>query len=434
MAAPINPGEIVDFDQPLNADPDYSATHVFSTADIVGTFGGLTQGDVAPGATPVIDFSAVPTITNDGVELFPINSEFGFVVTDFEGAVQKDFEGNPEYPEGFAGDLTDGDGAQIGLVVSDAPTDTFKTPAKLGTWLGGLGGNTVKASSEHYSVMLHVLSDQRFPGEPDAAYPLDDNRRMVGGEYDGRFVADILDEVGDANGDGVADIKDVLRPNETEITENIAVGDDYSVTMKDDGKLLYRWGNLVKRPNDVRIETELELPDEWKPLDAEPAPLFRVTAAELVVHHTITNNPNDQIRPEDYENESAIGVLPTFEVAADGRWVTTDDYYAGDGTLYPAGTVLRDPALADAAAGSTLVAIGAQSGDIDAGFTNAWYTTMDREPFEPDLSADESAYDIGPRWRLKPGKYGQELPGVEIPLDPSLPPPPTKDQIKYEVG
>ncbi|MEO0359870.1 MAG: hypothetical protein AAF322_02120 [Pseudomonadota bacterium] len=56
--------------------------------------------------------------------------------------------------------------------------------------------------------MLHVLSDQRFPGDPDAAYPLDDKLRMVGGEYDDRFVADILDEVGDANGDGVADTLD----------------------------------------------------------------------------------------------------------------------------------------------------------------------------------------------------------------------------------
>ena len=50
----------------------------------------------------------------------------------------------------------------MGLVVSDSPTDTFKTPAVLGTWLAGLGGNTVKASTEHYSVMQAILSTRNF--------------------------------------------------------------------------------------------------------------------------------------------------------------------------------------------------------------------------------------------------------------------------------
>ena len=84
--------------------------------------------------------------------------------------------------------------------------------------------------------------------------------------------------------------------------------------------------------------------------------LYKVTQAELVIHHTITNNPNDQVRPEDFENEAAIGTLPTYAIipdyTADGYparevWVTTDAYYAGDGTLYPAGTILRDDRLAD---------------------------------------------------------------------------------------
>ena len=422
----------------LNQTPTFTSTHVFSTADVTGTFDGLTQGTVGDG-TPVVDFNAVPEITKEGVLLYPINSEFGYNVTDFVGAVEKDFVLDPAYEEGWVGDLTGPVGEQMGLVISNSPTDTFKTPALLGTWLGGLGGDTIKASTEHYVVMQNILSDQRYPGDPDALYPLDDNLKMVGGEYDGQYVVDILPLVGDVNGDGVVDIKDILQPNETQISENILVGADYSVTMKDDGKLLYRWGNVIKKPNDVRIEASLDLPDEWLQRSTEPEdngliPLFRITQAELVTNHTITNNPNDQIRPEDFENESAIGTLPTYEILPDGKWVTTDAYYAGDGTLYPAGTVLRDPALVTAIAGSTLVAIGATSSDLDMGFTNAWYTTMDREPFEAVLNEDGTDYIVGPRWRLQPDKYGQDLPSVDIPLDPSLPPPPTKDELKYESG
>ena len=424
----------------LNQTPTFTSTHVFSTSDVTGTFDGLTEGTVGEGETHVVNFLADPdTTTMEGVFLYPINSEFGYNVTDFVGAVEKDFFADPEYEEGWVGDLTGAGGEQLGLVISNSPTDTFKTPALLGTWLAGMGGETVKASTEHYVVMQNILSDQRYPEDPDAVYQLDDNLRMVGGQYDGEFLSDILLVAADANGDGVVDIKDVLLPNETTIDSNILVGTDYSVTMKDDGKLLYRWGNVIKKPNDVRIEASLDLPDEWLQRSADPEnggliPLFRITQAELVTNHTITNNPNDQIRPEDFENESAIGRLPTYEILEDGRWVTTDDYYAGDGTLYPAGTVLRDPALVTAIANSTLVETGVITADLEMGFTNAWYTTMDREPFEAVLNADGTEYIVGPRWRLQPDKYGQDLPSVDIPLDPSLPPPPTKDQLKYESG
>ena len=64
MATPINPGDVLDFDQPLNTDPDYSVTYVFSTNDITGTFAGGT------GAT-YIDFSGASgtKITKEGVFL-----------------------------------------------------------------------------------------------------------------------------------------------------------------------------------------------------------------------------------------------------------------------------------------------------------------------------------------------------------------------------
>ena len=384
--------------------------------------------------------------------LYPIDSEFGFNVTDFEGAEPKTIDGS--YTEGWVGDVVVG-GEQIGIVVSDAPTDTFQTPAVLGTWLAGLGGNTVKASTEHYSVMQQVLSDQAFPDDPNAAYALDNNLILLSQNeaWDGQYVQDLLAGtatfdgelvvVEDRNLDGEIDIKDLLNPNESTINYDIAYSTDYSVTMKDDGKLLYRWGNTIKRPNDVRLEATLETPDEWDEIDPLTSlkSLYTITEAELVVHHTITNNPNDQVRPEDFENESAIGTLPTYEIVEDyegvlGRtvWLTTDDYYAGDGTLYPTGTILRDSDLAAANAGSLLAEIGADSSDLQLGFTNAWYTTMDREPFEPVLNEDGTEYVTGPRWRLLPDKYGQDLPSVTIPLDPSDEPPVQNGEEKYEVG
>ena len=44
------------------------------------------------------------------------------------------------------------------------------------------------------------------------------------------------------------------------------------------------------------------------------------------------------------------------------------------------------------------------------------------------------SYTSGPRWRLKPNKFGQDLPGLEIPLNECTPPPYANDNIKYEVG
>lgn len=436
-------------DQPTITTPTFTSTHIFSTDDVTGTFDGLRQGDILPGDAPIVDFTAVPTITKEGVMLYPVDSEFGFYVTDFVGAEDKirDYD----YGEGFVGDLTGAAGEQLGIVVSDARTDTFQTPAVLGTWLAGLGGNSVKASTEHYAVMQQVLSDQAYPDDPDAVYNLDDDLILLSQnpEWDGMYVADLLASpitygVTDKNDDGVLDIQDLLNPNESTIEYDIAYSSDYSVTMKDDGKLLYRWGNLVKRPNDVRLEATLDLPDEWTEEDPGTGllPLYKVTAAELVTDHTITNNPNDQIRPEDYENEAAIGTLPTYSVVPDYTldgegarevWVTTADYYAGDGTLYPAGTILKDENLAQNVAGSPLAAIGGVDEALRDGFTNAWFTTMDREPFEASMDASGD-YISGPRWRLQPDKYGQDLPGVVIPIDPSDPLPITSSEVKYEVG
>ncbi len=410
-----------------------SDLYKFSVDDITVTFDGQTIG-----TTPEsLDLTTSKTV--DGVTMNPIDSEFGFYVTDFIGAQDKVLDG--DFGEGWAGMSADGET----LYVSNSTTDKFSVPATLGTWLEGIGGSFVKASSEHYTVMQDILSDQKYPGDTSGYYQLDDDLRIIDyrtgedgmpvdetGAPSTSLVEDIMhdfyvkelvealeegagleapvtlykdfdrdgveeayyafmDDVeidgtmrnvvtvdidmdgvadywdGELNGFGTYGIADVLKPNESSIIEDIAYGDDYSVTLKDDGKLLYRWGNAIKRPNDVRIDTKIELPDAWTDDANEDgvADLFLVTAAEFVVNHTVTNNPNDQIRPEDFENEAAIGVLPSYEVNELGQWVSTDDYYAGDGSFYPAGTVLRDPALAELAQGSTAPVIGSVQEVVD---------------------------------------------------------------------
>lgn len=110
------------------------------------------------------------------------------------------------------------------------------------------------------------------------------------------------------------------------------------------------------------------------------------------------------------------------------------DFCAGDGTFLPAGTVLKDPAIPSMVARQLIDQIGATSVDLQDGFTNEWYTTQDRNPFEPVLNATGDEYDVDPRWRLKTPKFGQDLPGVEIPIDPFLSPPLKHGQLKYTRG
>lgn len=83
---------------------------------------------------------------------------------------------------------------------------------------------------------------------------------------------------------------------------------------------------------------------------------------------------------------------------------------------------------------------------------------MDREPYEwpydkfaddpykqdfvsfrsPDAAAAEGFTEdslvSGPRWRLTPNKFGQDLPGLEVPLNENTAPPFQRDNIKYETG
>ncbi len=246
------------------------------------------------------------------------------------------------------------------------------------------------------------------------------------------------------------DIVAALVPGEDNVipnNEDLYLGTHYSVRKKDDGKLLYSWGQAVKKPTDIRFVAHLPLPDTWK--DAEGKGL-KVTKAELRVKHSVTNNPNDQIRPEDWENEGATGLQPEYKkVDAETdteKWLSTRGCYEGDGDYIPAGTVLRD---------LSKDIPGALSSDLLGGYSNAWYTTIDRDPFawaykttsgdmvgsqtpNPDLGE----FKVGPRWRLINGKFGQNLPHLDMPkpldTDPNnpacIPPPYEKGELKFETG
>lgn len=455
-----------------------SPVHVFSVKDIQGGFDGSTFGTAGSkqdttiicginGGAPCPS-SISPVVDKQGITLYPVDSEFGFYVIDFLGASAKIRDN--DYKEGFVGDIVE-NGQIIGIKVSNSATDTFKVKPPLGTWCQGLGGNSVKCSTEHYTVMEHILSCHEvipylnadpltgkqkvlsFPGGGDsfdcANAELDDSLKILtGGIPSGDFTA----------------VTQMKANDNTTVLNDIAVSSDYSVTLKDDGKPLYRWGSLIKRPNDLRMYARLALPEQWKAKNAAGTLIndFKVTKARLIVNHLITNNPNDQLRPEDLENEAASGRKPSYRV--DGStWKSTKACYEGDGDLLDSeegssestfigvGTVLKNTSFA----APSLAGINpplAFASDLVQGFSNAFYTSLDRDPFEwsylkanSDPTINEFVGSLvpndalgslvsGPRWRLRANKFGQDIPGLEMPLKECSPPPFKNDNIKYVVG
>ena len=490
---------------PVQAVPYTSPLYPFSIDDVQGGFNGSTFGTTgavqdtsilcdAPGSSascpsevkPIVN-PKMPQGAGTSSALYPVDSEFGFYVVDFLGGAQKIRDN--DYMEGFVGNITadfptsaeiNGEMVQYnppiqgGIAVSNASTDTYKAKTPLGSWCRGLGGNSVKCETEHYSVLEHVLSchevipyffadpvsgtqamlpTQPFPvdfGTTDCALKgLDDVMFVLQNDVPTIRLTDATVGVQmDAN-------------DKTVLSDDIALSTDYAVRLKDDGKANYTWGGMVKLPNDIRIYKRLALPEEWKVAGAN----YAVTAAKLVIRHTITNNPNDQLRPEDIENEAATGRKPSYQVtsAGDGDvWKSTVDCFEGDGDFIEtddgatdpvpieAGTVLKNGpfSFTDYSVENDLYAF---SGDLVNGFTNAYYTTINRDPFEWSYVADPASTTqnfvgswlqndalgvlvTGPRWRLRPNKFGQDLPGLEIPLIECSEPPFEKGNIKYGVG
>lgn len=489
-----------------------SPVHVFSIEDVIRGFDAVTFADDPsfvcglPGGDPCPPEGPQPFVDQrTGITLYPLNNEFGFKVTDFVGAAPLDYIVDPDFTEGFVANVTES-GVVVGLAVSNAGTKRLKTRAGMGTWCRGVGANDVKCSTEHYSVMEHVLSCyetlpyRNFDPETGEAVPIvlpvpvDADFDPVTPPTDTVFppcepldnqLFEVVDGVLQNDCAGVdptvgcvplqpgSDGTPGMLPNELTVLDDIAVSSDYSITKKDDGKALYRWGSIIKRPTDVRLYARIPLPDEWKQGVA-----YEVVNAELITDHNISNNPNDQIRPEDYENEGATGRLPEYIVVApddplteinEEEWVAARDCFEGDGDEIagdtdivpdplPSGTYFKnyldefagvpwsDPTTLDSndegEGGKPVERDPAiYSSDLLEGFTNAWYTTINRDPFEPyerDIVDDQTnvlrSVMSGPRWRLKSNKFGQDIPGLEIPLIECSPTPFQSNNIKYEVG
>ena len=512
-----------------------SSPHVFSINDIQGDFQGSTYATdptILCGLGTACPAGIAPVPDKSGVLLYPIDSEFGFYVVDFLGAAQKYRDGS--YLEGYAGNFTDAATGANGLKISDQATDTYKVKPPFGTWCQGLGGNSVKCETEHYTVMEHVLSCHEvipylfadpvlgiqevqsfndlipddYPNVPPYELPaqssfncalagLDDAQYVVsGGDLDPLTL--LTSNASTANG-GQMDANDL-----TTVLDNYSVSDDYTITLKDDGKADYHWGQLIKRPNDIRMYARFDVPAEWT-ADTAPATGYPVTKAYLYVTHLVTNNPNDQLRPEDIENEAATGRKPSYRVdpanaaSPDGTatvWKSTVPCYEGDADVIDteeggqdptfigtgtylkntpyAYTTLQQPDPCDPFTGNNCYNPQPLSSDLTGGFTNANYTTINRDPFEwsylPPTTEDprvtfnfigcagpvedpafagtcQDDFDnpytgnvndlilvSGPRWRLKANKFGQDLPGLEIPAAECSPPPFERDNIKYNVG
>ena len=147
----------------------YTSTHTFSLNDVVGDYNGTTIGTAGNGSDGSIICGNVfiagsppcpadgpqPLVGDESWQLYPIDSTFGFNVVPFAEAYDKVRDGI--YTEGWVGNIRV-DGKQLGLEFSDAETDTFIVPAGMGTWCTGLGGASVKCSTEHFAVMEHVLT------------------------------------------------------------------------------------------------------------------------------------------------------------------------------------------------------------------------------------------------------------------------------------
>ena len=262
-----------------------SPVHVFSIDDVMGGFDGSTFGTTGATQDDLIicglDGGVAcpegigPVLDKSGVVLYPVDSEFGFYIVDFLGAQGKVRDG--DYLEGFVGNIVD-NGVVTGIQVSNAATEKYKVKPPLGTWCQGLGGTSVKCETEHYTTMEHVLSchetipyffadpetgTQAVLSTPDGSLTFD----CANAQLDDNALILVDGTPGDRLVDSTPceDLDDPLGcqmfPNDkTDMQNNIALSSDYSVQLKDDGKPLYGWGGLHKRPNDIRMYVRLPLP------------------------------------------------------------------------------------------------------------------------------------------------------------------------------
>jgi hypothetical protein len=292
-----------------------SPVHTFTLDDVIGNSLGETDAD---NPNVVKDGDAGENLTGENLTakdgsgvLYPINSTFGFDVQDFVGATVKEFDTVAE--EGWVGTLVDG-----GLQFSNAETDVLKSGNLIGTWAAGLGGNEVKASTEHFTVMESVLTcfqtvpyDYWASAEDHAAglpsvpslQDMDACRQRAAEPGGGRHPRGHRDPGAQR---GLGDPGPARHLPRHELLHHEEGRRQAAVPVGPGGQATDRHPLRRAHPTAGRVG------------DAEGRG-FKVTKAELVVNHAVTNNPNDQIRPEDWENEAATGLLPGYTTDGDGR-------------------------------------------------------------------------------------------------------------------
>ena len=101
--------------------------------------------------------------------------------------------------------------------------------------------------------------------------------------------------------------------------------------------------------------------------------------------HLVTNNPNDQLRAEDLENEGATGRKPNYYEDAQERWWTYGTCYEGDKDLIVGDTLMKQSCGLQFTDGNEPLP---RSEDIVNQFTNAYYTSVQRDPFQWSYELD----------------------------------------------
>ena len=191
---------------------------------------------------------------------------------------------------------------------------------------------------------------------------------------------------------------------------DLAYGDELSVTLKDDGKLLLK--KLLGQPRGgpqttcgwksrFRCPTVVPAQMTRKP---DLIPLFKVIGRGTGDASPHLEQPQRPDPPRGAGERGAIGPprLPSYtvQVHPDGDLLDLDGRRPMRGTALsnPRRHGLRDPTIPGLGDGTVLDQIGANfGGDLEEGLPNAYYTTMDREPFEAGSD---------PRWHGKDADSG----------------------------
>jgi len=121
----------------------YSPVHVFSMEDV--------QCDTRLyGVNNCIDMTNPIAGDKDDYTYYGIDSAYSLTAVDFDPENSKLWiERDGEYDDGLIANILDGSGNVIGVKAKSPETPSWKAGGLLGAWSAGLGGNSVKASTEH---------------------------------------------------------------------------------------------------------------------------------------------------------------------------------------------------------------------------------------------------------------------------------------------